>query len=372
MATINRKNLVKALTICTKLHSHSPNVLKKAQFISKNGKLYLLTGLSDNMSQSVIAELSECEEEINCVIDLKSISDIAKSVKSENIGLEKELYNGHDRYKVTSGNSLSFDICPEMFEMPAMPEIPDKKYVNFNNEEFKTAFSFVEKSVSVDEYRQYLMQIIFDFEQKRLFSTDGHRMHIAPLRFSGERLPKFGAMSTLNTRVLREMIKKDASNMVLFVTENSFCIEKDNVTFLCAFTEYDAPPVDRVVPKDFTNEIILSTKALSDALTLIKKQDCIVMQISNDKLVLKTEDGLTQSINLLSSNIAALDPSAQPEISIGMNPKYLLDCMADSKTCVLRFADCDRDFDLYPILLERDNGSLGVLMPHRLKPYKPL
>lgn len=253
------------------------------------------------------------------------------------------------------------------------PKVPDHREIESRIVAAHTlaeAFKRTESTVCLDETRVQIcgVKLEADGDTIRAISTDGHRLAVTETPFEGAELllPGKGALiPRKGCAEIRKMLQAGGCRagihgMRIYVTQG-------NVTITSKLIDIEFPAWRQVVPSDVRHPIMVNRKSLIGAL---ERASVLCTDTRGVKLT-SGEFGL---------GIEASDPDkgtcnerieatyAGMELSIGLNPSYLIDALASIATDEVALA-IGKPLD--PILVKAFNGPIDekhfvVVMPMRI------
>ena len=317
--------------------------------------------------------------------------DILEGIKANVISTGKLTVSAHTLYdivrKLPDGsevimhmkeNKLILSCGKSEFTLPTLPfddypimtEITGGKNFSISSADLQNLIDNTKFAISVEETRYYLNGIYLhqnkDEDNLRAVATDGHRL--AQVEIS---LPDGadGMSSIIVPRKtvgeVRKLIDDTEGNINIIVSSNKIKFNINNCTLTSKLIDGSFPDYQRVIPKDNTNNMIVSTKEFKDAVDRvstisIEKSRAVKLALSKNNLILKVNSHDTGN----ASEEIEVSYNKTP-LEIGFNSKYLLDVASQIKGKEIQFALSDSSS---PALITdpEQEGIIFVLMPMRV------
>lgn len=257
------------------------------------------------------------------------------------------LKSGRSRYKLPCLSSDDF------------PSIPSGSFESSFSIESSLIVESIEKSLFAicnDDSRYYLtgLSILSNGNELKVSSTDGNRISRSTYKINCDNfsviVPKKSAME----------IKKIASNSCdvnISLSKSLIKIESADVEYVSRLIDGEFPDLDRVIPSQNNNKVIVETKSMIECLERISisandKSKSIKLKITQNKIEITTQNGYEELLCNYDGN----------DILSGFNSSYLLDILKniDNKDTALLFKDGSS-----PLLVNNSNSQY-VLMPIRI------
>ena len=250
------------------------------------------------------------------------------------------------------------------------PKIPDHREVEFADIDAPVLREMIDKtlfSVCNDETRFHLNGVLFecDGDKGLMVSTDGHRLSKCvrtlaggPALSTGVIIPKKGLVE-----IKRTLDGASGACKLCIKTPYAF-VQTGDITLAVKLIEADFPPYEAVVPKDNTNKLLVERHALLDAL---KRAQLMSSETRGVKFTLAEGvlriAGDNPDIGEVKEEVEA--EYAGEEVSIGFNPKYVLELLSQMDT---HQVSIELAGELDPGLIRPVDGDeyIGVVMPMRI------
>lgn len=334
------------------------NVLLRTQ-----GKNQLLVAATD-LNVSLTAELkSQNASEGGITIGAKSLYELIANAPGDEITLRRadnhwaEIKAGKVSYRIVGVPDRDF------------PRVPDHREATYASVEAPVLREMIERtlfSVCNDETRFHLNGVFFESngETARMVSTDGHRLSKVeravpegPKLSAGVIIPKKGLLE------MRKVLDAGGPCKLAIKTPNLFLVSED-IALGVKLIDAQFPPYEQVIPKGHKLTLVVDRSRLIDAL---RRAQLMSSETRGVKLS-ASSSGLTITSDNpdLGEVREELDAEYQGDpISIGFNPKYVLELLAQMTSDQVSLA---LGGELAPGLFRPFTGDdyLGVVMPMKI------
>jgi len=352
--TLNKKELTENLqdTLPILANNNSFPILANILFKVKKGSLTILaTDLEIFIKKKI--KLNEKDEGEFCV-NGKKFYEIIQVLPKEEITLEVD-----KTLKIKSGK-CKFELpILAVEEYPKYPEVIGDK-IEFNAQELKDMLSKIVFACSEEGTRLELTGVLFDFNKNKLIlvATDGRRLAMTNYRFNSEIKGKFIIPQKAINALTK--ISKDETKLEMIIT-------KEIIKFNCGVTELTTRLIDAefpnyidIIPKTFENELKINTKDFYQAINranVMATQDSIAITIKLEKnkiTISKDTQGIGKEQEELKADYKG------KEMTIGFNPKYLLDNLQviDKEEIKIGINDKEK-----PVVIKIDSKFIYLLLP---------
>jgi len=354
---VNRSALSSALRDLVRLAPSKPHItiLSNVRLRAANGVLEII---ATDVDTFLTASLS-CEGDIDVCVPAKTLAAVVKPegkpVAADVVDIEP-LSETTVSVAVDGLSTRLAALPPDDFPVP--PPIDDISLVAlWPAAELRAAISYVLPAVSNDLTRPHLCGVCL--VDSRVATTDGHRLHAAPLP-SPVAEPIFLHTSAA---LALERALAGSDHVVLARHENVLCVRCGQWALVTHLKSDEFPPVDQVVPAliSMPTRIEVEPKVLSKALGRVAR-------VSSSRMVKMTVNGV---VTLSTSDIDLGDAeTVVPVISnshtgedlvTGYNSAYLTDAIAETKSVTLSMC---RPLD--PLRVDCDGGRIAIVMPVRV------
>ena len=256
-------------------------------------------------------------------------------------------------------------------DYPVMTKINEGKSFNISSADLQNLIDNTKFAISLEETRYYLNGIfLHESNDKdkvlRAVATDGHRLAQAEIN-----LPE-GAegMSSIiiprkTVAEVRKLLEDTEGDIKIAVSSNKIKFLINNCSLTSKLIDGSFPDYQRVIPKQNTNNLVVSTKDFKDAVDRvstisIEKSRAVKLSLNDNNLVLKVNSHDTGN----ASEEIEVSYDKTP-LEIGFNSRYLLDVASQIKGKEIQFALSDSSS---PALITdpEQEGIIFVLMPMRV------
>jgi DNA polymerase-3 subunit beta len=220
--------------------------------------------------------------------------------------------------------------CFPAEDYPAFPEKEGEEislpYSSFSQAVQSTAFA-----ASVDEARPVLTTILLSLgETFEMVGTDGFRLSTITLPYSGQPL-KLLLPARAVSEVVRIASKKKTETVVFSVSEQlkQVFFSFEGVEILVRIMDGEFPPYQKIIPVDFSTQIIIDAEELSQKLktaSIFARESSGIIKLVIDQETLKVCSSSSTLGNQESSLPIQLISGGNQEIAFNM--KYLQDFLS--------------------------------------------
>lgn len=364
---ITRNNLLDSLLFTSKIitsKTHLPilsGVMIEAENLINIYSTDLETSVRDSIEGRII-------DKGRAVISAKVLVNILRSFTESK--MELELLVPENKLKITCQNAIFTINTYPVEEYPQFPESTKKNGFLINIKKLKELISKVIKSVSLDEGRVILTGILMEICEGKItmVATDSYRLSLMEDKIEYVRKP---LKIVIPSKVLDCILKSDINNdkAEVFVEENQISFKlkekgKDKVIIVSRLLSGKFPEYDKLIPKDFKNNIIIEKEKILDTVRRISS-------ISQDNIPIKLvfyNGNITISMDIKevgSSSEGFSVPYTGEKMEIAFNPHFLIDgiSLIDEEKIVF----CVEE-PLKPVLLKplKNDKLVYLLMPIRI------
>jgi DNA polymerase-3 subunit beta len=343
------------------------NVLATASGKGEKGKLELAaTDLEVGIRGAQPAKIGKAG---SLTVSARKLYDIVRELPDEPIQLESTSNNYLD---LRCGRSHFTLAGTDAEEYPSLPEFAPEKMVQLQAAVLSQMIEGTVYAASMDETRYNLngafFEVVPENSRIRMVATDGHRLaliertvaHDVSALASGVIIPRKGL-----AELKRLVDEEDADEIEIGFEANNGLVRKGDVTLVMRLIEGEFPNYLQVIPKQSEHHLTLPVEPLVRALRRVA-----LLSAEHSRAVrLELADGRMQ----LSARTPDLGEAqeeldvdyAGPEVAIGFNARYLLDCLGSlgSKEVQLGLRDGASPVEVRPT---DDPDSVAVVMPMRL------
>lgn len=362
---INKAEFLKGLRLAQSIADRKSTMPMLANVLLKLEGDSTLHVIATDLNVSLSAKLrSKNKGEGGITLGAKALHDIITSLPAEDIEVKRtennwaEIRAGKVKYRLVGMPDRDF------------PKVPDPSEVDLQEVDASTLKTMIDRtlfSVSNDETRFHLNGVLFecDGDAARMVSTDGHRLSRidrslpgGPKLTSGVIIPKKGLLEIKRTL-------DGVSGMCQLAIKTPFLFLKGNdINLAVKLIESQFPPYEAVIPKNSEGEIevdrLLFLDALKRAQLMSSETRGVKVSVTKNQLLISSDN---PDIGEVKEEIEA--KSNGLEVSVGFNPKYVVDLLAQIST---ESVMVELGGELDPVVI-RPTGEmdyLGVVMPMRI------
>jgi len=260
------------------------------------------------------------ELEKSICVNGKKFNDVIQSMPGDNVTITNE-----KGLKITSGKCTFKLALAPIEDYPIIPKIEGIK-IKVEAQNLKSKLSKIIFAAATAETRYELNGILFDFKggKLNLVATDGSRLALARIVVESKISEKF----LVPQKALSSLIK-----LIGGTKELEIIISEDKrVKFICGNAEITTRLIDvefpdylDVIPKKSESKLKIKSKELYEAVkraSILSTQDLIALELKLEKnkvTVTKNTAGLGEVKEEIKAEYVG------KEMTIGFNPKYLLD-----------------------------------------------
>ncbi|MFC0610970.1 DNA polymerase III subunit beta [Scopulibacillus daqui] len=334
-----------------------------------------LTGSNSDISIKSFIPLEENDEEYatiektgSVVLQARVFSDIVKKLPSEfvNIEVDSRLIT-----RITSGSS-EFNLNGlDAEEYPRLPLIEEGNVLHVRTDLLKHVIRQTGFAVSTSETRPVLTGVNWNIQNGNLncVATDSHRLASRTISIDADENAEYKNI-VIPGKSLNELSKilDDSSGewVEIVITESQILFKTKHLQFYSRLLDGNYPDTNRLIPTESKTDIILSTKALLQA---IDRASLLAKEERNNVVKFRTlEDSIeisSQSAELgrVFENVE-LQSLEGEELKISFSAKYMIDALSriESQEIRISFTGAMRPFLIRPV---EDEGILMLILPVR-------
>ncbi len=276
-----------------------------------------------------------------------------------------------DNNLVLSCGKSEFNLPTLPFDdFPIMTEITEGNSFVISSLDLQNLIDNTKFAISTEETRYYLNGIYFHQNiggnNLRAVATDGHRLAQVEIDLpdGANGMPAI-IIPRKTVGEIRKLIDETESNIEVTVSTNKIKLKINNCTLTSKLIDGSFPDYQRVIPKENTKKLLVSTKDFKEAVDRVstismEKSRAVKLSISKDNLVLKVNSHETGNASEELEVVFNETP-----MEIGFNSRYLLDIALQMQGGEMQFSLSDSSS---PALITdpEQNGIIFVLMPMRV------
>lgn len=362
--TTNRSSLLEAVSNLSRIVTKtSLPVLEGILISAEKGKLTLISyNLEISMKKEIYAD---CDDAGDIVISARLLGEILR--KSD--GLEVT-FETDDRLMchIKSGNAV-FDIMGMKAEdFPEIPLIGDNDKINIEGGLLKDMVKGSLFAVAQNEgSRPTLTGLNIKIENgiAKFVGIDGRRIAIRKENLNTSKDYNF----VISAKAIGEAVKiitKDDDNIEIMVSKKLASFNIDGYTMISRLIEGEYLNFDRLLPKEYSQEITVKTR---DIIDIIDRISLVVSDKFTTPIRWRLDENYS-TLTCISSVGRAVDTYeaalAGEPFEIGINSQYLLEALRACETdeVVIRFQGSKHGFVIEPI---NGDSFFYMIMPAILK-----
>ncbi|WP_027093032.1 DNA polymerase III subunit beta [Cohnella thermotolerans] len=301
------------------------------------------------------------------VLPAKFFVEIIRKLPNEEVHLEVG-----DRFQtqITSG-SIDIQLVgldPE--EFPVLPVLEEDQIFSIPGDLLKSMIRQTVFAVSSNESTPVLTGVLWSLQDGvfKFVATDRHRLATCKIHSDAAEQLRFSNV-VISGKTLNELSKiiPDQNTLVdIVVADNQVLFKLGNVLFYSRMLDGTFPDTSKIIPTSFRTELILNTKALSDAIDraylLSREEKTNIVRLSTTESGGVEISSSSSELGRVQEQISVLELRGEP-LRIAFNSKYMLD--------VLKVVESEKLFigltgAMSPIIIKPDNdNSLHLILPYR-------
>jgi DNA polymerase-3 subunit beta len=343
------------------------NVLATASGKGESGRLELAaTDLEVGIRGSHPAKVGKAGA---LTVSARKLHDIVRELPDETVQVESttnaylDLRCGRARFTLAGTDAQ---------EYPSIQDVSPGRMVRLQAAVLSQMIAGTMYAASLDETRYNLNGVYFEVVPEgsriRMVATDGHRLALVE-RAAGGDVSGLASGVIVPRKGLAELKRivdeEDADEVELGFEGNHGLVRKGEVTLVMRLIEGEFPNYQQVIPKQSEHQLTVSVDPLVRALRRVallsaEHSRAVRLELADGKLQLSA-----RSPDLGEAQEEIDVDYAGPNVGIGFNARYLLDCLGalGSKEVRLGLRDGGSPVDVRPT---DDPDSVAVVMPMRL------
>lgn len=302
------------------------------------------------------------------VLGAKFFSEIVKKLPSDEVELEATDVH---RAVIRSGSAEIELVGMDPDEYPVLPSIGEAGTFTINGLVLKQLIHRTVFAVSANESTPILTGVLWQLDggKLKLTATDRHRLSNAECEVVADPGVKLDQMviagRTLNE--LSRLIPDDGEMIEVTATDSQVLFRMDRVLFYSRLLDGTYPDTSRIITHQYKTELIISTKALTDA---IERAYLLSREEKTNIVRMATVEGGEIEVSSSSMEIGKVTEKVKPdhlageELRIAFNSRYMLDALKviDQENIHIGFTGM-----MSPILIrpEKDADMLHLILPYR-------
>jgi DNA polymerase III subunit beta len=249
-------------------------------------------------------------------------TDLSLSVKKNNI---ISIKGGKAQFKIVGLPKEDF---------PNLPLFEDKESIVMEQKVLKELINFSDFAISKDDSRHVLTGVLFSVKGKSvsMVATDGRRMAAVKKEIKvSKEIERESIIPSKTVQEVKRQLKDEgevkiqfSNNQIMFSFEDSFIISR--------LIEGEFPDYNKVIPAESENKVKVNKNELLDAtrrVSIFTDQESQAVKL----LIQKTKMTLSKTTPYLgeAKEEVKIEYTGENEMSIGFNPKYIIDVLKNIK-----------------------------------------
>jgi DNA polymerase-3 subunit beta len=301
------------------------------------------------------------------VLTAKFFVEIVKKLPHEEVHIE---VGERFQTRITSGATEIQLVGLDPEEFPILPTVNEDQVVSIPGDLLRDMIRQTVFAVTTNESTPILTGVLWNLQEGiyKFVATDRHRLasrtamvELYDVRFSN---------IVISGKTLNELAKivPDQNVMVdIVVADNQVLFKLGNVLFYSRMLDGTYPDTSKIIPQSFKTELILNTKALSDAIDrayLLSREEKtnIVRLITTDEGGIEISSSSSE-LGKVTEQLTVTEIRGEP-LKIAFNSKYMLDVLKviDSEELFIGFNGA-----MSPIIIRPSDheNSLHLILPYR-------
>lgn len=315
--------------------------LSNIKLVAKNGTLEIgATDLDLYLNQTIGAEVIA---EGSSTVSSQILSDIIRKIPDKEVKLKQDTASNHLQ---VIGNSCRFELLTlPVSQFPEMEDLEGESSLNINCGDLARIIEYTSFAMSNEETRYNLNGIYLHIKDKSLLAsaaTDAHRFSVATHKMD-QTSEDFGVI--IPKKTVSELLKllKDSKNtnseMKLTLGTNKIKFACNNLVLISKLIDGNFPEYTSFIPTTSESKLTVTTKLLADAIDrvatiTVDKFRAIKLMFSDSNLTILASGeakGLANEVISFSKDEDKYCDFSGNNITIGFNPKYVMDILSTLK-----------------------------------------
>ena len=340
--TVQTKELAYVLNFATSVveKRNVMSELSNVKLVAKNGILEIgATDLDLYLNQTIGAEI---KKEGESTVSTQILSELVRKIPDKEIILKQDAGSEHLHI---IGNSYKFDLLTlPAINFPQMEDLDAEVSLKVSCEEFARIVEYTSFAMSNEETRYNLNGIYLHIKNGEFSSaaTDAHRFSIATSKVEPN-INDFGVIIPKKTVVELLKIAKDAKNIHSDISvtlgTNKIKFACNNLVLISKLIDGNFPEYETFIPTSNESKLIVNTKLLANAIDrvatiTVDKFRAIKISLNDTQLTItatgEAKGTANENINFSNDKESYCSFSGN-NITIGFNPKYIMDVLTTLK-----------------------------------------
>ncbi len=340
--TVQTKELAYVLNFATSVveKRNVMSELSNVKLVAKNGILEIgATDLDLYLNQTIGAEI---KKEGESTVSTQILSELVRKIPDKEIILKQD---AGSEYLHIIGNSYKFDLLTlPAINFPQMEDLDAEVSLKVSCEEFARIVEYTSFAMSNEETRYNLNGIYLHIKNGEFSSaaTDAHRFSIATSKVEPN-INDFGVIIPKKTVVELLKIAKDAKNIHSDISvtlgANKIKFACNNLVLISKLIDGNFPEYETFIPTSNESKLIVNTKLLANAIDrvatiTVDKFRAIKISLNDTQLTItatgEAKGAANENIKFSNDKESYCSFSGN-NITIGFNPKYIMDVLTTLK-----------------------------------------
>lgn len=331
----------------------SSQITSHIYFQTQDTKLLLRSTDYEIAIESKIDILKK-ESDGSATVNGRKILEVIKRLKDGEIILESDeefihIKQGRSKFKLPMFNASEF---PEIFKPEELTKI------NIDTSKFIQSIRKINPAIETNNQKPELNGALLDIKDYsfNFIATDTRRLAI--LKYDNPSVE--GLTIIIPKKAIIEILKLFYDELEIYcnATKTQLIIKNNNYTFATKLINGKYPDYEKIIPKNFLNEIKLPKDSIADA---IKQMNSLS---NNIKIIIKPNEIGFETISeegseLATTQIPEITTNIESDIAVGANSKYILDFLSQIESS--EFKLCLNELN-QPFML-KDEKFMTIIMP---------
>ncbi len=265
------------------------------------------------------------EESGSVAIEAKMFADMVRKITDEEITIETNDYHMTTiKYGI---NEMALN-CRGDEEFPALPNVEKQDALRMSQFALKNIILQTVFSISDNESQKIMTGELFEINGRTLkaVALDGHRVSIRKIELSQEYAPTKVIIPGKTLNEISKILSGEADDTVnIYFTKNHIMFELENTIVLSRLIEGEYYKIDQMLSGDYDTKLTVNRRSFMDTIDrstiFIRETDKkpIILDITDNNINLK----VVSPLGTINEDIPVTKEGK--DITIGLNPKFLLD-----------------------------------------------
>lgn len=312
--------------------------------------------------------LIELEQPGSIVVPGKLFIEMIRKLPTDKVEIQVS-----DFFHITirSGSSELEMIGLDPEEYPLLPRLEENNRFSVSSEILKSMIKQTIFSVSTNESTPVLTGVLWNLENRqfKFVSTDRHRLSTSEYRIDTD--PSYTlkniVISGKNLTELQKLLPDENTMIDIVAADNQVMFNIGPILFFTRILDGTYPDTSRIIPQTFKSEIVVNTKAFTDAMEraylLSREEKTNIVKLAtagNNKIEISSS---LSELGKITELIEPLQMTGE-EIKISFNSRYMLDALKviESENVHIGFTGAMSPFVIRP---HEQSHQLHLVLPYR-------